>query len=242
MTTPVTSPAALPAARDIPLEFFRFLKRPELIGNQSWRTVGNFRRWVIILALQVVGLFILLPLLSQWQELFDLPAPTAFEDIDPKLLPWLVILIAPVVEEIVFRGWQSGRPRALWLMACATVGTVATAAVVMGSASQIAVALIFLGSLLAALIGWIVLRRKQAPAWFAQSFPAIFYIAAALFAAMHLFNYPSFSLLSLPLVLPQAWAGLTLGYLRQQVGLTGSIAAHAVSNGLMLAVATVVGG
>jgi membrane protease YdiL (CAAX protease family) len=65
----------------------------------------------------------------------------------------------------------------------------------------------------------------------------IFYLGAALFALPHALNYPEVSWLTLPLVLPQAWAGLTLGYLRQKIGLSAAILAHATSNGLMLGVA-----
>ena len=34
-----------------------------------------------------------------------------------ELLP-ITVLIAPVLEEMIFRGWQTGRPRALWLLGC----------------------------------------------------------------------------------------------------------------------------
>jgi ABC-type molybdate transport system permease subunit len=95
---------------------------------------------------------------------------------------------------------------------------------------------------LATAAGWIVLRKRAAMGWFAHGFPVIFYLGAALFALPHVLNYPQISLLTLPLVLPQAWAGLTLGYLRQRIGLIGSIIAHAASNGLMLGVALVIGG
>lgn len=224
------------------MEFAGFLRRPALLGSPGWRAPGNLRRWATMLALQIGGLFVLLPLLTLWQEAFDLPAPTAFENVDPKLLPWLVVLIAPVIEELVFRGWQSGRPRALWLMLCAIVGTLGAVAARLGGADQLVVAAVSVAALLAAVVGWFVLRRREAAGWFARFFSPIYYGAVALFAAMHLANYPSVSLLAVPLVLPQAWAGLTLGYLRQQVGLTGAMAAHAVSNAVMLSIALTVGG
>lgn len=250
MNTPVTSPEALPpqtaalrpSFRAVAAEFLGFLKRPVLMGSPGWRAPGNPRRWAAILGLQIGGLFVLLPLLSLWQKAFDLPAPTAFENIDPQLLPWLVVLIAPVLEEVVFRGWQSGRKRALWLVLCAILGTMATLAARLGGADQLVVAAVSTGSLLAAIVGWFVLRKGGVAGWFTRCFGPIYYGAAILFASMHLANYPQVSLLAVPLVLPQAWAGLTLGYLRQQLGLTWAIAAHAVSNAVMLSIALTVGG
>jgi len=250
MNTPVTSPEALssqsvdaqPSIKVIVREFSNFLGKPTLLGGTGWRAPGNLRRWATILTLQIGGLFVILPLLSMWQKAFDLPAPTAFENVDPKLLPWLVVLIAPVLEELIFRGWQSGRPRALWLFLCAIVGTIAAVGARLGGADPMVVLGVTIGTLVAAVTGWIALRRREAAGWFAKYFRAIYYGAVLLFAAMHLANYPSFSLLAVPLVLPQAWAGLTLGYLRQQVGLTSSMAAHAVSNAIMLSIALTIGG
>ena len=108
---------------------------------------------------------------------------------------------------------------------------------------MIALAIISVATL-AGLIGWLLLRRNRTPlAWFSRAFPLIFYAMAVLFALVHLANYDRITLAAVPLVLPQFWAGLVLGYLRQRVGLLGSIAAHATSNlctvGLALLVSSI---
>jgi hypothetical protein len=231
---------ATPGLTAILREFLAFLKRPQLLGSPGWRGPGNGRRWGVLLALQVAGLALLLPLMHLWQKAFDLPAPDAFNQIPQAWLPVIVVGIAPVLEEVLFRGWQSGRPRAFVLL----IGAIVLGALLVTVRPE-NIALTGSGLLAGALAtaaGWFVLRRRAAMGWFAHGFPVIFYLGAALFALPHMFNYPQVTLLTLPLVLPQAWAGLTLGYLRQRIGLIGSILAHAASNGLMLGVALVIGG
>lgn len=212
-------------------DFAAFLRRPQVLAPGGLRAPGNFRRWVW-LTLLLVGVLIgvILPLLHLWQKAFDLPDPAAFEAFPKQWLVLTVVVIAPLIEELLFRGWQSGSRTALWLLACALVGI---AAVVLSRSplGTMPALLVLLAALGGGLAGWLVWRRKRGPlGWFARFYPAIFYTAAALFALVHLGNYGILSLIAVPLVLPQLWAGLVLGYLRQQVGLIGSIAAHAVSN------------
>ena len=83
---------------------------------------------------------------------------------------------------------------------------------------------------LAALGGWLVLRRRQAAAVCRAAFPMIFWIAALVFAAFHLMNYPRVSAAMLPMVLPQLWAGLMLGFTRQRIGLPAAMLQHMAAN------------
>lgn len=212
-------------------EFAVFLRRPQVLVGGGLRAPGNFQRWVWLTALLVgVLIAVILPLLHLWQKTFGLPDPEAFQAFPKQWLVPTVVVIAPLIEELLFRGWQSGSRIALWLLACALMGI---AAVVLSRSPQgtMPALLLLLAAVGAGLAGWLVLRKKRGPlGWFARFYPAIFYAAAALFALVHLGNYGMVSLIAVPLVLPQLWAGLVLGYLRQQVGLIGSIAAHAVSN------------
>jgi Type II CAAX prenyl endopeptidase Rce1-like len=91
--------------------------------------------------------------------------------------------------------------------------------------------------LAAALVGWIILRKLQPGPLFRAGFPLIFYVSATVFGLIHLFNYTAPGLVHLPLVLPQLWAGLTLGFLRLRIGLPAAMLVHAVSNGLAVSLA-----
>jgi membrane protease YdiL (CAAX protease family) len=138
-----------------------------------------------------------------------------------------VVLIAPVLEEVLFRGWLSGRPRALWLLVCALA--------LGGAATPLKVEPAVKGGLMLALllampVGWFLLRKRATPAWFMRAFSVLFWITALVFGAVHLSNYPAPGPMALPFVLPQIWAGLVFGFVRMRVGLAGSMLTHAGAN------------
>ncbi|MFC0590095.1 type II CAAX prenyl endopeptidase Rce1 family protein [Novosphingobium aquiterrae] len=189
-------------------------------------------------ALLIAGLIgVLLPFLGAWQKAFDLPSPTAFDAFPKQWLVPVTVLFAPVAEELLFRGWQRGSASALWLLLCALVGA-AVLTLVTDPAQARPAGGILLAALVAAPIGWFLLRKRPAPLdWFARFFPWIFYAVAVGFALFHLTNYPRLSLLMVPLVLPQLWAALVLGYLRQRLGLAQAILAHVAANACSIGLA-----
>lgn len=233
MTADTTYPPPITMLR----ELGGWLRNPHRLDPTGLRVPGALRRLAVLTALMVVGLLlVLLPVLGLWQSLFDLPAPDAFGKLEPQVMIPVVILAAPILEEMLFRGWLTGRIRALWLLACA----LAIAALLYGSTqglNPVTVGAGFLALLIAMPIGWFFLRKKRTPGWFDAGFPVIFYLGAAGFALVHMANYPSFSMLALPLVLPQFWAGLVLGFIRMRIGLVAAMLAHALSNSAALTVA-----
>lgn len=221
--SPILSPIAV--LRDIGV----FLRRPRVLVpaglRAGWAALG------LLTGLHVaVLLLVILPLLAWYQNTFGLPLPDAFGKLPAGWLLPITILAAPVLEEMIFRGWQSGRPRALWLLA----GLVGFA--VLAAKAQAMAPMMMLG-LLAALVvatagGWLWLRRRRTPAaWFRRAYPTLFWLAALAFAGVHLVNYPSVSALSVPMVLPQLWAGVLLGFTRQRIGLPAAMLQHAAANG-----------
>jgi len=221
-------------------EFAAFLLRPCLLAPSGLRAPGAWRHLGIMVALHVAVLIGLLgPLIGFWQASFALPSPDAFGKVPPGLLAPIAVLAAPLLEEIAFRGWLTGRARALWPLACALGGGGLLYAGTQGL-GPLAVAGGMAALAIAALAGWLALRKRGAPGWFAALFPAIFYLSTAAFALMHVANYPHFSALALPLILPQLWGGLVWGFLRMRIGLTASILAHAIANSAALTLAMLV--
>lgn len=216
-------------------QFAAFARRPAFIEPAGLRAPGSWRVLASVLALHLAVMALLMPLLSLWQHMWALSGPDAFGQVPQAWLPFLVILIAPVLEECTFRGWLTGRPRALWLMGVLAMAIAGIAAVQPAPLPTVG---LFFGALLAAPIGWLVLRKRATPqVWRGRWFAAPFHAGALLFALMHVMNYPSVSLVLLPMVLPQLWAAFTLGYIRMRVGLPASILAHATSNALALGLA-----
>jgi membrane protease YdiL (CAAX protease family) len=232
---------ASPTFRGLLTDFASFLRRPQLLAPAGFKAPGNAKTWLYLTSLSIgVLLGLILPFIHLWQSLFDLPDPEAFDRVSKVWLVPIVVLIAPLLEELLFRGWQNGRRSALWLLACALAVFGALAMATVPGRELVALGVI-IAAAVAGLIGWLILRRNRTPlAWFARAFPFIFYAMAALFALVHLANYDRITLAAVPLVLPQFWAGLLLGYVRQRIGLLGSIAAHASSNLITIGLALLV--
>ncbi|MFM5924465.1 MAG: CPBP family intramembrane glutamate endopeptidase [Novosphingobium sp.] len=236
----MTAEPLAPGPRAMLRDFIQFLRRPQVLVPSGLRSAQGWRRWGWLTGLLIAGLIgIALPFITLWQKSFDLPSADAFAQYPKAWLVPTVALIAPVIEELLFRGWQRGSASALWLLACA-LAAIAAVLTLTAPGQALIVGVLFLALLVAAPLGWWLLRRRSAPlGWFAAAFPWIFYLVAGAFAAVHLSNYPSASLIALPMVLPQLWAALVLGHIRQKVGLVGSILAHASANSCTLALAMI---
>ena len=224
--------AAIAPLRD----FIAYLRHPRLIAPSGLRAAGAWRVWGVLLVLYLgVLLGVVGPAMKLWQAAFALPAPDAFGKVSHAALVPLVVLAAPLGEEVFFRGWLMGRPRALWLMLWGMVACALLAALTVHLA-EMAAGLGVLGAGVAAIAGWWRLRRYEAaPGWYAAAFPVIWYLVVVLFALSHLGNYPRFSWALVPMVLPQLWAGLVLGYMRMRLGLPASMLAHGLANAIAAA-------
>ena len=224
-------------------ELFAFIRHPRLLTPSGLAADGAWRDLGMLLALHVfvlLGLFA--PALKAWQSSFGLPSPDAFGKVRPGLLIPMVVLVAPVLEEMAFRGWMRGRPRALWLLLCGAVA-VALVAMVSHHVAETATSLGFIAALVAGGAGWFVLRRRvAAPGWYVQAFPVVFWLSASAFALSHMMNYPRFSWPLVAMVLPQLWTGLLLGFVRLRIGLPASMLVHGCANAVAISVALALGG
>ena len=217
-------------------DFTDFLRRPRLLAYQGF----SVRTLVPMAGLYLAGLALIGALLAMWQRMMHLPAPEAFGKFPPMLLVPIVVIAAPIAEECVFRGWLTGRPRALWLLGCALVAGALLVGVSLKWHDQIC-AIGVLGVAVAAAAGWFVLRRRtDPPVWFARGFGMWFALSVLGFALAHLSNYPRISPALVPMVLPQLWAGLVFAHVRLRHGLAGSMLVHAIGNATALAIALLV--
>jgi len=216
---------SLPAAQSL----FAFLRRPRWQEPAGLDSAQAWALWRGAAGLYLAGLVVLGGFLHVWQRAMALPAPEAFHKVPPALLLPMVGLVAPVAEEIVFRGWLTGRPRALALIAGLAVSAGAVWTMRDGAAHPLAW-LALAASVTGAVAGWFTLRRRRTPRWFVAAFPVLFWLHALVFAAFHLGNYPRLGLAMVPMVLPQLWAGLVFGTLRMRLGLPAAMFAHALGN------------
>jgi membrane protease YdiL (CAAX protease family) len=185
-----------------------------------------------------VTVLVLLPL-SQWARGAGfLPAPVPL-DMSPAALVVSFVVIAPVTEELLFRGWMSGRVASLRF---ALYGAAALA-LLLGSLAvpagdRLPVALAAVAAVFAGIVHWGLTQRRDArvPDWFVRHFAPIVWGSSLVFGLIHLGNYTGFANpVGLLVVLPQAIGGLLLAYVRTRIGLTAAILYHAAYNGVFAA-------
>jgi membrane protease YdiL (CAAX protease family) len=149
------------------------------------------------------------------------------------------LLLAPVLEELVYRGWLTGRIAALRF---AIYGFAAESLFIAGlfvSADMaMALALGGVAFALAGLVHWSLTRDRDTavPEWFTRHFHWFVWGSTLLFGLMHLGNYePLTSPIGILVVLPQTIGGLVLAYTRTRLGLRAAMLHHAAYNALFLA-------
>ena len=150
------------------------------------------------------------------------------------------LLIAPIMEELVFRAWLTGRAAALRFAVYGFVAeTLLIAALLLDEPAAHIVGLMAVGVVLAGLLQWLATRDRdrQVPLWFSRNFHWFVWGSSLMFGLIHLGNYePLTHALGVLVVLPQIIGGLLLAYTRTRIGLGAAIAQHAAYNAVFLAV------
>lgn len=230
-------------------------------GAMGWRArlgdVGRFARrptfatqpmvWGRAAALALAVVFALDLLLGEltvwltgtWDEAVGfLPEPIE-QDISLAEELFTGLVLAPVLEELLFRGWLTGRIAALRFalygmaaMACFLGSFYAEPdlAEIVGLAG---VAIAFAG-----LVHWSYTRHRDTavPAWFILHFHWFAWGSTLLFGLLHIGNYePVTHPLGVLVVLPQTIGGLLLAYTRTRLGLGAAMAHHAAFNAVFFA-------
>lgn len=152
-----------------------------------------------------------------------------------SLFPLAIALVVagPVVEELMFRGWLSGRVRAI-AVSFGALGLFYVASYVLTTFWLAMSAYAGLVSLVIAAIPMLVFapldRGRSLPA-FERIFPLLFWGQGATFGLLHIENYAGFAMpLALLAVLPLVVCGFVWGYARIKLGLGWAILLHALYN------------
>lgn len=191
----------------------------------------------VVVALSVVILTLmrlLLTMLDQYMGFLPAPAEQRF-GIDDLVWP---LVFAPVLEELAFRGWLTGRIAALRF---AGYGFVALALLLadysVGEGAAGWLPILAVGAVFAGLIQWGLTRHRDrhVPAWFTRRFHWIVWGSAGLFGVIHLGNFgPVPGPLGVLVVLPQVIGGVLLAYTRTRLGLAAAMLHHAAYNAVYL--------
>jgi membrane protease YdiL (CAAX protease family) len=235
MTGEATSPAVVRWAPAEWRAFGAFLRRPMLPERVTGIRLAALAATLRLFALDAVLMAGLLALVGVATALGVQFPQNAIDKI--KLGPLVlaaIVIFAPVVEELVFRSWLSGRPGHV----TAAVAILLGLAIPILSGMQSHPILLFGGLAIGAVValGLLVWLRKHPPFPFFSRHFAWFYAAASLlFALAHLTNYSEgASLLLLVLVVPQLLVGLIHGYARVTYGLWSDMLLHMLHNGVLI--------
>ena len=220
------------------IEWARFVRRPRLpaareaFGGRATAEVGQ------LLALVIAIDFALVVGLSWLSTRLGVKTPD-FEQLrqyGPLVTLLAGALAMPILEEIIFRGWLSGRRRMLVAVAALVgfIASLAMARLIVGPAPFKTMAVLLLVWLV---VGPMLIWKSKGdpPEWFVRGFPLLYVASALLFGLAHISNYDmSRPWVLLPFVVPQAIAGLIFGFARVRYGMWANIALHGLSNALFL--------
>jgi len=225
-------------ARFVPGEwraFASFLAGPELPERMTGIRFAALGRTLQLFGLDLL-LMALLVGIAELALLLGFRIPENAVDklaLNPQNLA-IIVLFAPILEELVVRSWVSGRPGHVAAWATLLIGF----AVLAVSGMQ-AHPILLLGDLLivavvaSGLLFW--LRGRPPFAFFKRHFAWFYFASALIFAGAHLLNYgQGWSLSTLPLLLPQLLAGLIFGYTRVTKGIWSDMLLHMMHNGLLI--------
>lgn len=239
MNTATTSPGPANSLAAEWSRFGSFLKHPHLPGRSARARLSGAIPALRLLVLDILVMAALLAVGGLAMSVgVDLPE-TALSGVDlGAAIVFAVVVVAPIAEELLFRGWLSGRPgHVLAILLILGGGLVLSSDLTRSDAAINLKAIgVAVASLLGAALALILLRRREPLGWFRRVFPVLFWLSCALFAAVHILNFAEENmLLVLPLVLPQFAVGTMLGYLRVTYGLWTSILLHMLHNGAFVA-------
>ena len=212
----------------------RFVLRPVFVARPmawGWQSAASL---LVLLALSLIACLLVHVVLEAINSRAAfLPVRTEPPVISPADLI-APVLFAPVLEEVLFRSWLSGRVAALRFLVYVVVAVailIANYVVTKGEGSWLGIVVIAV--VLLGLLHWGLTRKRDAavPAWFAAQFHWIVWGSTLLFGLVHLGNHavPT-NPLGILVVLPQTLGGLLLAYTRTRLGFLAAVVHHSAFN------------
>ncbi len=226
---------ALSHLRALGRDIVAFIVRPRLPDTRM-----GWSRLMVFLLIAVVTLDLAIDTGIRFlfdhvdQSLWDMPEPIDFEySLIGDVLSLLIL--APIIEEALFRGWLSGHKAALRF---AGWGAVAYGLILVAESPLLADVYIVPVAMAIVLVGlaffqWLRTCRRdtEVPAWFANNFHWFVWGSSLAFGALHLVNFDHLdSPVDVLIIAPEALGGLLLAYSRTRFGLRAAMVHHAGYN------------
>ena len=199
---------------------------------------------------KLLGLtFLLLPILILIMGLVlmvagqEMPAPSeGYKKLQEskKSLFYAAVILAPLIEEVLFRSWLGFRYGILIILPCFLMGVAVFQSQSLTEPHFIVVIVVGLMGLSAGFHFRRLWQYRENIAAQTRTiniiFPYLYWGSIALFASIHMGNFSDTKMgfLAIILVLPQFIVGMFLSYIRMRYGLLPAIGYHAVYNGVII--------
>lgn len=206
----------------------RYLRVSHPSNKERWSRIALF--FAAMLLLDIVFTLTIGLALDKWATLDYLP------DLGPAAFFFLAVLMAPLIEEMIFRAGLRTPVYSLY------IGPVLI--ILVGGATPWQLSLVFITTILVLAFGahlYIEQRKRErgmqtnffVARQYLQHYPKVFWLYACGFSLVHIVNYginDASGLLVVFAVIPQFIAGALWGYIRLRDGLMSSMVLHALGN------------
>ena len=228
-------------------DLWAFLKQPTVDEPTYIWTPLIWRQLFLLFLFDIVLILPIYIYFVGYEELLLLigvppPDHTGYDDYDNVWRLWLFMgLMAPLLEEPLFRGWLRGTPRQLLMLAVA-LGTLAALFAIerFNDLSPWALTFLFVALLVAVVTALLEIDTRTRPnsmtiPLFERHFQTIFWTSVALFGLVHVTNYTDGPLWAIiPMILPQLLIAPVWAFARLRFGLRASILLHSASNSILV--------
>lgn len=213
--------------------YWQFLKKPQLLKvSDDKKVLERDFLWLLLLDLSIASVLTLIFwVLTKFKLINEYKEADIIKDYGIYLASFLVCIIAPLTEEILFRWYLTKRYASNYFVFFAISGIIIS--YIKNEYIGFSVFLLFL---LIAIYSHNRLKRlsqtNKQNLW-RTCFPFIFYFSALIFGLIHLSNYEGLTVKDPTFILyisSQIVGGLSLGYIRIKHGLKYSIFYHAAFN------------
>ena len=146
-----------------------------------------------------------------------------------------VVLLTPLFEEVIFRGWLRGSRRNVLLAAisiCALFGLY-----IFGSEAGVMISAIFVCVLACSAVYWLLTRKQPSETLpgFKENFPLVVWSSSVFFGLSHYGTFADFGVLTvIALTFIFVIGGVLLAYTRIRIGLRAAVVQHSAFNVITL--------
>jgi len=236
-----TSRTESPSLRLVWRDYLQFVRWPSLPLHRTGFSSDAFQATAALFLLDVAAMAILACVALLIVSLGGEMPRHALDGIKLSApLIVMIVVVGPVVEEAVFRGWLTGTPRSLSLYG--TFIIVAAAVMLTGSLDRTSAVTLFI-ALIVGIAGSLQWLSNDVPVRrYSRAFPWLFWVSSLAFALVHLTNltigHNRFAVLW---VAPQLISGTIFGYARVRLGMWSNVVLHMAHNAVMILVAISLG-